>query len=120
MSLSPLPTGCELLPLPSRFQEVVPVPRTKKSGLAAIRARSPCPSRTHDWRTRKDPFEREWSEVLTWLEKDPDTTAKSLFERLQCERPGVFEDGQLRTLQRRVREWRHIMAKKLVYGTEAK
>jgi hypothetical protein len=78
------------------------------------------PSRPHDWRTRKDPFEGEWSEVLSWLEKDPDATAKSLFERLQRERPGVFEDGQLRTLQRRVREWRHIMAKKLVYGTEAK
>jgi hypothetical protein len=31
-------------------------------------------------------------------------------------RPGDFPDGQLRTLQRRVREWRQIMAKKLVYA----
>jgi len=30
--------------------------------------------------------------------------------------PGDFTDGQLRTLQRRVREWRQVMAKKLVYA----
>jgi hypothetical protein len=30
--------------------------------------------------------------------------------------PEQFPDGQLRTLQRRVKEWRHIMAKKLVYA----
>lgn len=30
--------------------------------------------------------------------------------------PGQFADGQLRTLQRRVGEWRQVMAKKLIYG----
>jgi len=30
--------------------------------------------------------------------------------------PGHFHDGQLRKLQRRVREWRTIMARKLVYA----
>jgi len=68
------------------------------------------------WRTRKDPFKEVWVDVLHWLQEEPDTTAKDLFKRLQEDYPGRFTDGQLRTLQRRVREWRHIMAKNLVYS----
>ena len=34
-------------------------------------------------------------------------------ERLQRDYPGRFPDVQLRTLQRRVREWRHVMARSL-------
>ena len=30
------------------------------------------------WRTREDPFEGVWCDVLLWLQKDPDTTAKDL------------------------------------------
>lgn len=56
------------------------------------------------------------ADVLKWLQTDPDTTAKELFKLLQKEHPERFTDGQLRTLQRRVREWRQIMAKKLVYS----
>jgi hypothetical protein len=66
------------------------------------------------WRTRKDPFETIWPEILLWLEDDPESTAKSLMERLHREYPGQFSDGQLRTLQRRIRGWRHIMAQNLV------
>ena len=68
------------------------------------------------WRTRQDPFEGVWTAVLLWLQKDPDATAKSLFERLQANYPGQFTDGQLRTLQRRISEWRAIMARKLVHA----
>jgi len=68
------------------------------------------------WRTRKDPFEAVWFEILAWLQDNPDATAKELFERLQVKYPGVFSNGQLRTLQRRVKEWRQMMAKKLVYA----
>lgn len=69
------------------------------------------------WRTRKDPFKDVWVDVvLRGLQNEPDITAKELFERLQMKYPGEFTDGQLRTLQRRVREWRQIMAKKLVYS----
>ncbi|MBN2270424.1 MAG: hypothetical protein JXN61_07415 [Sedimentisphaerales bacterium] len=67
------------------------------------------------WRTRRGPFETVWYEVLRRLQESPEITAKELFERLQCEYPGRFADGQLRTLQRRVREWRQVMARKLVY-----
>jgi transposase InsO family protein len=68
------------------------------------------------WRTRKDPFEEVWPEILVWLRHDPDSTAKSLMEQLHRVYPGRFPDGQLRTLQRRIREWRHVMARTLVHG----
>jgi hypothetical protein len=68
------------------------------------------------WRTRKDPFEGVWSEVLLWLQERPDATAKSLFERLRNYYPGRFTDGQLRTLYRRVKQWRRIMASQLLYA----
>lgn len=68
------------------------------------------------WRTREDPFKTAWSTVCEWLESDPDATGIELFERLQRENPGVFPDGQLRTLQRRLKQWRMGMARRLVFG----
>ncbi len=68
------------------------------------------------WRTRKDPFEGVWCDVQLWLEKDPDTNAKDLLARLRKANPGRFGDAQLRTLQRRVKDWRGVMARKLVYA----
>jgi len=58
------------------------------------------------WRTRKDPFEADWPWVQEQLEIAPELEAKTLFEALQDEHPGRYQDGQLRTLQRRVRQWR--------------
>ena len=75
------------------------------------RRRSP-----HDWRTRKDPFETTWPTVFTWFEENPAQTAKALFRRLQGEHPGVFPDNQMRTLQRRVRQWRTQRSRQLVFG----
>jgi len=37
-----------------------------------------------------------------------------MMERLQRVYPNRFPDGLLRTLQRRVREWRHVMAQSLI------
>jgi len=59
-----------------------------------------------DWRTRVDPFEEHWSEVVERLASTPEFEAKTLFEALQLEHPERYEDGQLRTLQRRIRLWR--------------
>jgi len=70
----------------------------------------------HYWRTREDPFKNVWADLLLWLQKDPDCTAKSLFERLQEKYPAQYEAGQLRTLQRRIGEWRQTMARKMVFG----
>ena len=60
----------------------------------------------HTWRTRSDPFESVWDEVAEQLELNPAIEAKSLFEWLQREHPGQFQDGQLRTFQRGVKRWR--------------
>jgi hypothetical protein len=58
------------------------------------------------YRTRPDPFEKDWAEVEKKLEAAPELEAKTLFEWL-CERDGVqYQAGQLRTLQRRVSNWR--------------
>jgi hypothetical protein len=62
----------------------------------------------HTWRTRKDPFEDIWHEVKSMLEINPGLEAKTLFEDLQRRNPGRFADGQLRTLQRRVKIWRAL------------
>jgi len=61
----------------------------------------------HTWRTREDPFDRVWGQVTLQLQIDPSQTAKQLFARLQEQYPSEFSPGQLRTLQRRVRQWRH-------------
>jgi len=60
----------------------------------------------HTWRTRKDPFEDAWPAIKVMLEVNPGLEAKTLFEDLQRRNPGRFADGQLRTLQRRIKIWR--------------
>jgi len=58
------------------------------------------------WRTRSDPFTEVWGEIRLLLEVNPGLEAKTVFEYLQRRCPGRFADGQLRTLQRRVKAWR--------------
>lgn len=58
------------------------------------------------YRTRPDPFAEVWEEVEQELTAHPERTAKAVFEHLQQRYPGVFPATQLRTLQRRVQEWR--------------
>ena len=56
--------------------------------------------------------------LLSWLEEQPDMEAKAMLKRLQASSQGEFPDGQLRTLQRRVREWRTAIARRLVLGAD--
>ena len=62
----------------------------------------------HTWRTRKDPFEQVWDPIQLQLELIPGLEAKTLFEDLQRRYPGRFADGQVRTLQRRIKAWRAV------------
>ena len=62
----------------------------------------------HTWRTRPDPFDEVWDEVREYLSNEPGLEAKTLFGALQRKYPGRFQDGQLRTLQRRVKRWRAL------------
>jgi len=62
----------------------------------------------HTWRTRKDPFEEVWSEIRDYLEANPTLEGTTIFFYLQREYPGKFTDGQLRTLQRKIKIWRAL------------
>jgi hypothetical protein len=54
------------------------------------------------------------SRIQEQLELTPDITAKELFGQLREEHLGHFSDGQIRTLRRRIKEWRMQMAKRLI------
>ena len=58
------------------------------------------------WRTRSDPFSEHWPEVERQLSDAPELEAKALFEDLSTRYPDLYEEGQLRTFQRRVKQWR--------------
>ena len=69
------------------------------------------------WRSRRDPFETTWPLLRQWFDAEPERTGRELFERLQAQHPGVYPDGQLRTLQRRLKGWRREAARRLVFAT---
>ncbi len=69
------------------------------------------------WCSRPDPFEGVWCEILHWLQQQPDTKAAELLDRLMGRCPERYSRRQLRTLQRRVRQWLSVMAKQLVYAS---
>jgi len=63
----------------------------------------------HTWPTRQDPFAEDWVFVEQMLEDTQATLeAKTLFEYLQRAYPGRYHNGQLRTLQRRVKVWKAL------------
>ena len=60
------------------------------------------------WRTREDVFESVWSsELVPMLGKEPTLTGLTLWEHLDDNYPGRFPYSTLRTLQRRVKHFRH-------------
>jgi hypothetical protein len=59
------------------------------------------------WRSRCDPFAAVWeSEIVPLLQSAPRLMAITILRKLQEEHAGGFPDGVLRTLQRRIRQWR--------------
>ena len=58
------------------------------------------------WRTRTDPFAADWAELRARLVDAPELEATTLFEDLLRRKPDGYTPGQLRTLQRRVKQWR--------------
>jgi len=67
---------------------------------------SELPPQERFWRTRTDPFLDHWQEVEQWLFNAPELEGKFLFDQL-CEKyPGDYQEGQLRTLQRHIKQWR--------------
>lgn len=74
----------------------------------------PLPSaveKTRTWRTRSDPFEAVWdSDIvpLLKLDKEGKLQAGTILTELQQQYPGRFNNKHLRTLQRRIRDWRAL------------
>jgi hypothetical protein len=74
----------------------------------------PLPSESRDvrhWRTRKDPFEAVWeSDVVPMLRADEDGALQgtTILEELQRRHGSAYGPALLRTLQRRMHEWRAL------------
>ena len=74
----------------------------------------PLPSETkieRRWRTRPDPFEGVWEEEILPLlrgEAAGRLRATTIIEWLEEKFPGRFSASQLRTLQRRLQDWRAL------------
>jgi transposase len=62
--------------------------------------------RGRTWRTRKDPFEDDWPQISALLESVPDIEAKVVMDHLIAKDPARYQEGQIRTLQRRFKTWR--------------
>lgn len=79
-----------------------------KTARKYLKEDAPLQNTEHNWRTRNDPFENVWSELENMLALQPRLEAKTLFEYLLDKYPGKFQEGQLRTLQRKVKKWKGL------------
>ena len=97
--------GAQLYRLPSpvklRRQELL-LRQDEAASSRPQKVRAPCIRRT-----RKDPFEGLWCDVLAWLREEPDASAVALLGRLQSDHPDRFSRARLRIPQRQVPMDRH-------------
>ena len=80
--------------------------RSWKEGLLPSETKKP-----RHWRTRPDPFAEVWEdELVPLLERDDERVleGRTLLAELEKKCPGRFSESQLRTLQRRMRDWRAL------------
>lgn len=85
-----------------------------KSGMCAKTARKYTKSQklprdlksSREWSTRSDPFEKSWDSIEQLLEESPTLEAKTILEDLILKDPTSQSMAHLRTLQRRIRDWR--------------
>lgn len=77
-------------------------------------------TRSHTWKTHKDVFAEVWPEIECLLEVSPGLQAKTVLHYLQQRYPGKFKGSQLRTLQRRFRDWlsEHGSPKAVIFSQE--
>lgn len=61
--------------------------------------------KAHTWRTRKNPFKDDWDKIKDFLAYNVGLEARTIFDYLQRQTPGKYSDGQLRTLQRHIKQW---------------
>ena len=118
----------EIADRPATFEAPPPTAPTMEQFLVGLRTAwqdgevrptSKAKEKARRGRRRPDPFVMVTALMRQWFEAEPWRTSRELFERLQAEQPGAFPDGQLRTLQRRLKEWRREKAHEMVFGAGA-
>ncbi len=67
-------------------------------------------------RRRPDPLVAVTADLKAWFEASPGRSGRELLDQLQAEHPGLYPDGLLRTVQRRLKIWRADRAKQLVFA----
>ncbi|WP_245624522.1 ISNCY family transposase [Belnapia moabensis] len=67
-------------------------------------------------RRRPDPLVQVTAQLHDWFCASPWLTARELLARLQAELPDSYPEALLRTLQRRLKQWRGDAARQLVFG----
>lgn len=97
----------------NRMTQVAAAARAGLSERSARRieesASLPSQREPRSWRTRTDPLSKVWeAEVVPLLRADARLNAVTLLEELQRRHPGDYDEGVLRTLQRRIRQWRAL------------
>ena len=81
----------------------------ERSGRSIEQGKHCDPKGTCRARRRPDPLGAVWeSELCPLLEQQPALAPITLLEQLQDRYPGAYPDTMLRTLQRRVKQWRHL------------
>jgi hypothetical protein len=60
----------------------------------------------HGWKTRTDIFAAHWDEIAKMLEVSPGLQGKTIIAYLIRKYPGHYQQKHLRTLQRRLYDWR--------------
>jgi len=82
---------------------------SERSGRRIEQGQCPTQSKQRHWRTRPDPLDKVWAnELAPMLEVSPGLSGITLLEYLQDKYPGEYPDQMLRTLQRRVKQWRAL------------
>lgn len=82
---------------------------SERSGRAYEQGKRKDPWQKNRWRSCPDPLSKVWeSELRPLLEQTPTLTAITLLDYLQSKYMDEYPDSVLRTLQRRVKQWRAL------------
>ena len=93
-----------------------------RSGRRIEKSGAPRRKADRDWRTREDPLAAVWStELVVLLEREPSLTGITLLEYLEEHYPGHYDQRVLRTLQRRIKQWKalHGPEKEVIFRQQA-
>lgn len=93
-------------PLSQAASKVGIDPKTARRYRTMNQLPSDLPATPRTYRTRPDPFADVWNELEEQLRLAPRLQAKTLWDWLVRKYPDRFDQGQRRSLERRVKAWR--------------